>query len=529
MPRLIAPAPPSGTYVRTVADPTGVAATDTAAIQAAHDALPVGGGIIQLRAGAYAVSSLTFTKPVTLLGLGGSLLGDGALSPIRAVTTIICDSATADCLTFNAIGVTLRDFAVVNTAGTTPTAGTGIKLAAASQAHISGVSVVGFWNCVETSGNYFMVTGCHIYDPVNYGIFLNNQTSPYFDHADMVIANSVISHLFKTYNGAAGVRWESGGGVRILGCKINGGAMPGNSSAGKFGYAIDVACADGVSTGDFVINGNSLANFTSAGIRITLKGPTYAGTALIDTSITGNQINVSTAGVGVDLGAPTEAANNNVRNIVVADNVFANLGASAIRANNMTGLFIGPNVYDNVTGPLIRLGAGSYTGGLVNANVDMAGQNVRADAIDLIQDWRSLSSTNRIHDGVIHHRYRRHAAVRATNTWQTVFTFTPFALGSRGSAGRFKFSVSGNNGATGPIAGVYERLWAVTNNASSPTLATVGADTTAGAGEIAVQFVLSTNKVTVQVQIPSGAADANLDVICDLEIIGAVNTVHKGT
>ena len=65
--------------VQAVALPTGVGATDRAAVQAAHDALPAGGGTIQLAPGAYVfdATGVTFTKPIRMVGAGGVLLGYG--------------------------------------------------------------------------------------------------------------------------------------------------------------------------------------------------------------------------------------------------------------------------------------------------------------------------------------------------------------------------------------------------------------------------------------------------------------------
>lgn len=91
----------STTYaaVFVVPAPTGVAATDTAAVQAAIDAAAAaGGGLVSLRRGTYVVSALTLKDGVTLEGAGkfvttlraasGAVSGTGLLSlaagPVRA-------------------------------------------------------------------------------------------------------------------------------------------------------------------------------------------------------------------------------------------------------------------------------------------------------------------------------------------------------------------------------------------------------------------------------------------------------------
>jgi hypothetical protein len=503
-------------------------AMDLAAIQAAHDALPSTGGSIQLGTGAFYLNgALSFTKQVALRGWGGQFTGDASANPPRAITTIYVTTGNTDGITSAAHGCLFADFALVNTSGTTPTAGTGLNLTASSQAALSRVSVVGFYNNVQTNGVYFTIDSCHLWDAVNYCLYLNNTTAGYLDHGDLGIHNCDFGGFYKTWNPVAAIRWEGGGGLRIIGNKINGGIQPGNSSAGKCQVGIDLMAADGVSTGDLTIVGNSIANFSVSGIRIGLKGPSNTG-GFINVSITGNQINVgSGSAVGITLGTPTSATLNQIRSVDITGNVFYNLPGSSIVAQNMTSLQVGMNNHDTIGSPIILLGTnGSFTGGLTG--VTILPQQTQADAIDLIQDWRSQNNTNRNLDGRIQHEYRRHAHITAANVWQTQFVLTPWSTGGTGSAGRIKFTVSGTNGATGGFAGVYDRLWSITNNLATPTFVVVGTDTTAGAGQFAVQFVASANTITIQVQIITAATVTTGDLVCDLEIQGLVRTVHKG-
>lgn len=497
------------------------AVDDTAAVQAAITAAVAAKGKVYLSR-MYSVPNggLSASGPVTIEGSGGRLLlnnygaGGGTLT---ALAGFIVTADAVDCLALNGPGSILRDFGVINTRTSVNTSGRGIYNATASNSAMQRVTVVGFFDGIETSGTYWTIDSCHVYSPGRYGIFLNNAGAGIVDHGDIGINNCVIAASTRSWTARAGIRWESGGGIRIVGCKIIG------DVTGYFDTCIDIQVPDGNATGDLNIEGNSLSNFSVAAVRMGLKGPSNTGT-FIDTAITGNQINVGT-GAGV-LITPTSTQAGNLKNIVISDNVFANFSGPSISANGCTNLRIGPNVHENVGSPVILLGAGAY--GAAPIGVDYAEQTVKGDGIDIIQDWRSYFSTTTQLDGVTRHRYRRTLHITAANVWQTIGYIVPFALGSRGSGGKIRLTIAGNNATSGPVFGQYERTYVVTNNASTPTVATIGTDVTAGTGQWAVQFVTSTNKITVQVQVPTGASDTILDAFTDLEIVGAVNTVHKG-
>jgi hypothetical protein len=88
----------TGTYAAMVAAPTGVSATDSAAVQAAHDALPAGGGVLRLQRGTYDLTAgVTLSKQVTVQGEGGP-----SSVAFVAATTIQCASATATPITVTA-------------------------------------------------------------------------------------------------------------------------------------------------------------------------------------------------------------------------------------------------------------------------------------------------------------------------------------------------------------------------------------------------------------------------------------------
>lgn len=104
---------------------------DTAAIQAAINAVPSGGGIVLLPPGVYLVSTVTLPSNVTLQGSGPS------------ATFIRGSSATADIIQINtATAVTVQSLAVNNVLGTR-TSGTGLHITSCREVRITDVDVYG--------------------------------------------------------------------------------------------------------------------------------------------------------------------------------------------------------------------------------------------------------------------------------------------------------------------------------------------------------------------------------------------------
>jgi hypothetical protein len=235
---------------------------DTAAIQAALDAVPAVGGTVHLPAGTYSVPSggLTCAKPLTILGDGAGTYESGG-------SRIVCASATATLLTLSSPGAVVSGVALINSSGTRPTAGAGLLLTDFDYGRIERVLVDGFWNNVQVdSGYYFSLRDSAILNPRNYGVYLRNTTSLQFDHGDHVIEGCVIAKYGDTTAGGTAVRWESGGGLRFIGNKINANTQPGYTSTARLARGVDVYMA-GASTSVFTATGNSIENFSEYGIQ----------------------------------------------------------------------------------------------------------------------------------------------------------------------------------------------------------------------------------------------------------------------
>jgi hypothetical protein len=255
-------------------------ADDTTAVQAAFNAVPATGGWVHLPH-KYLVTGVSVPNRTKITGNGGL-----DQSTFTVTSGLTCAGSTATALTVNAHGCTLTDFSVVYTGGTRPTAGAGILFTKGDATRIRSVDVSGFWDCIRfNSGWYYTIDSCNIYDPVSNGIYLQNADSGGDDHGDQGIHNCVISKVRDTTTGGTAVMWQSGGGLRFTGNKINAGMQVGYPSTGQFNYGVHLNEFAAKSTSDFVAAGNSIENCGQFGIMV--EGG--AGSHYDQIVITGNE------------------------------------------------------------------------------------------------------------------------------------------------------------------------------------------------------------------------------------------------
>lgn len=246
--------------IQWAAAPTGT--DDSANIQAAHDALPADGGIIFLQGGVYKIptTQVVFSKPTRLVGVGRGT-NDSGLG-----TIIQCSSATLSPLKFTSEGSSISDLAVVNTSGTTPTAGAGILATDFDSGHIDRCRIVGFWNNVEIdAGFFYTISDTDIFAPVNYGAYLKNPSEQ--DHGDMTLHGVTFSKFSGSTNGGTALQWESGGGLKLIGCKANAGPEPGHAGDGYWDTIVRANIQG--TTSVFTVAGCSFEGFTNFGINVT--------------------------------------------------------------------------------------------------------------------------------------------------------------------------------------------------------------------------------------------------------------------
>jgi hypothetical protein len=314
---------------------TGVVATDTAAMVAAIAALPSTGGTIRLDSGPYlfTADAVNFTKPIHLIGVGpnGSSASTGS-SYLTIGSVIRCASATGAAIRVNADGCTFEKLSIQNTSSTTPTStSAGIRVETLGKSNrIIDVAVYNFYSNIDIVNGYeWFMTRLQIFDPVQHGIRLRGVALP--DGGDGIISDSNIYSGPNNLTPLAGIQWESGGGPKFIGNKINA------RGTAKFITGINFAVADGVGTSVVVVTGNSIEN-VGYGIILQCSGLLNTG-AFSNIAITSNQLRADTYAIAF---APQVAGR--ISNAVVASNTFANLpGARFLTAINTDSLDIGTN------------------------------------------------------------------------------------------------------------------------------------------------------------------------------------------
>lgn len=304
---------------------TGVAATDTAALQAAHDSFSANGGTIGLDAGPYVLTggSLNFTKPVHLLGTGpnGPPPTADLFLPIGSVMQ--CASTTANAITINADGCTLEKLYVQNTAVSSPVSGAGVQVASKGRStRIVDCTVDGFFIDVDfVSGFYWIVDRCVLTNPVSIGIQIDDALG--FDAGDQILSSTLVQPGPRTPNNTGtAIFWKSGGGLRVVNCKVNNNSLAGS---GTFQTAYALIVKDGTVTRVFVLANCSLEN-TQFGVIIQDTG-SHTGT-IGKIVIANNEFLTSSTAISIN---PTVGPFDDI-------DILGNVGTSTMTLANCTNV-----------------------------------------------------------------------------------------------------------------------------------------------------------------------------------------------
>lgn len=479
--------------------PTGVAATDYAALNALASLMPSTGGSITLRRGDYNLTgyTLTFSSPVKLMGQGS-----GDHRSLNAATRIITTSTTGDTVVISGNGSSIIDLAVVNTSGTAPTSGTGIRWTAGNAARMTRVMTAGFWNNVSfEQSEYPTLTNCLFIDPVNYGLWLRNLTNG--DAGDMSILGCSFSFSgLVSRTAAAAIRWESGGGLKMTGCKVN----MGPSSVGQFTYGLNLAVGTNVSTSVFVIAGNSFENTVSAAI----------------------------------LARPQDSTGQ-ISNVSIGNNEFANCGVSidleGTSGKILNNIAIGTNVHQNVTQGVVlkyasggvvesqKIGAVNGSGGVL---VDVGCSSLRVHRQMILGN----SSTNMITNNssttfsdhttppvdIDWHDKRPLPSITSTSTWVNLWTFPVAAYAS----GYITVTVTGIVQGKGSGSMTVKRSF-IRGSSGSSTVATVGTDAAVGTVfDLNFDTSSSVGNVVVQIKLDAAVGGTDMNGSATLDMTGDI-------
>jgi hypothetical protein len=493
---------------------------DTAALQAAINATPAG-GVLWLRPGSYSVPAggLTCDHPIRIFGHGSSDIG---ISTMVSGTEVVCGSATADLITFTgASGASaFHDFTLRNSSSTTPTAGSAMRFTTTTTGGpgpgdvttLRDCSFVGFYdNVVFEQGRYQNFTGCKFLDQVRYGVVLK---STVYDWGDQIFTGNLFCAITTTRIAVAAVYWESGGGLKFHGNKTNGNQ---NNLAQSIQSAILMNAADGGSTSDLIVTGNSLEGLNSHPIVLAQKGPTK-NSHFSNVVVTGNQALVVGSGYLVYCNATGVSAYNQ---IVISGNMQSG-GNGIFSGTFCNGIVVGPNrVSGQQAGtPTINIASTCTDAAISEQSVD--GQNAA-----LYTDGTYNPTGRRLYN----RSALRFAGTVTAGVTTAASQFLYRILPSGNSISTYTVEVMGNQPGAGTFYIKAVRRIVMGADGTAPTITTVGTDETAGAGGLTLAFDTATTvgQVGITAILPGGSTATETYAQTYFSVVGPVRAVSRGS
>lgn len=301
------------------------ATDDTSAVNAAIAAInAAGGGVLYFPPGTYKVTSAltTLTAGCTVIGCGPGAWGwDAGLTD--AVSIIEFTSATATLFYSTAQFFAIEGLAVINTAGTTPTAGAAVHGNGVEDYHqklmVTGCLFKGWYDTIDSqvTGQTF-IDRVEIFEPVRYGIRVRNTEE--VDSGGLHLNMSYIGA--KTATTGYGVHIESAGGHKIVG--LTTGHM-------ERGISMLAAAASSI----VLISTCSFEAYAGSAIYLDANGYNYR---LV--TVTGCEFGQFSNGTGNAIYI------EDIDDIVIANNLYyANTGTpTAIVLKNGARAYVGPYV-----------------------------------------------------------------------------------------------------------------------------------------------------------------------------------------
>lgn len=482
----------------------GGSTDDTSSVQAAIDDLPSEGGVVFFPAGTYKITApLTVATSAKFEGAGVGSADHLVSSP----TVLSFTSTSTDGFQVSASGCTFRDMAIINSG--TSTAGAGISITSGNYMTLDRVGVRGFYDCVSLEkGIYYQIRACYFLVPARYGLRIQN--TEVADAGDGFVGDGCV-FFPKTSGSTAAIRWETGGGLKVNGVKIN------INGAGKFTYGIDASIPDGESTSVFLVEASSIENISTTGVNVTQQGTTGEFGKIL---VVGNEfgpgagmptcVSVVSATVG-DLTSVTVANNymSATTNAISFDGVAGGLiggndiegtfSDSAISLKNVTGVRVAPNV---IIGSFTNAAVTIKSSATPSSGFSVDHQHVvptSASQTLVLDSSASVAAT--LKRGRVEYEETREIPAGMTTTYATVFQFLlPAEIGT---AGVLEFTITGVvTGGTSPdyFAIHGQRLLTLSKTAASNVTSTeLGTDTADGT---AVDYqILTTTAARADLQL----------------------------
>lgn len=348
------------------ASPAASAAANTAAIQAALS----GGGMVTLSTpGTYFVTGpIVISKPLRFVciansdgyastnlntGVNGSQPALYSNESRNASVRIATTQSTGNLFEINSHGVTFEGVHIENQSVTEPTSGSAIRVGTTGSP-ANGFGMIGcstYRNYIDidfSNSVAWTVSNCRLIGWVKYGIRVNNSEN--FDESDALVIGNWIMSGKNAASPDAGIYWQSGGGLRVIGNKISRIGATAAADAVRLKKGIWINPSNGVTTSVFIITGNSIEACNEDNI---LLDTTLNGGSIGIMTIVGNEFNCSPSSlVGANPNYTLRALSDvQLPFTIVFSGNAVNGCTSMIYSNLAYGINLGPN---SINGDVLR-------------------------------------------------------------------------------------------------------------------------------------------------------------------------------
>jgi hypothetical protein len=263
-------------------------ADDSMAISGTIAAIPSSGGVLYFPPG-YTFKTgggHKLNKPITVKGMGNA----NNFDTHSGISTIVCSSGSSVLFEVNAYKCSFEDLFLMGQTGTTPTAGAGISVVSGGDfMHFQNVTVHSFYYGIDMQDGFgWSMNQCKFINTAKYGVKI--QHVGFVDGGDQFIDNCMFWADGRTSD--AGIRQESGGGLKITNTKIVGSGQ----SDKQYHYGIDVYLGSAVTTSVLLIDNVSIENVDTNAIRVvTSPSPS---SILYNVQLNNLELAVNDKGVG---------------------------------------------------------------------------------------------------------------------------------------------------------------------------------------------------------------------------------------
>ncbi len=326
------------------ASPSGTAANNVLAFQAAHDSLPTTGGVILCPSGVYAVNNqINITKNVIFRGEGASQISDAVQTGCFINQT---DATKTTFAVSTSQRVVFEHLSIQGGAVGISVTGPNVGLQGAQGFRVDDVVFQSNGTALQINAAYgYVVTRSHFWTPSGFGIVHKNTWL-----SDAQDSNITDNHFFGGV-GSVGLSIQAGGLI-VKGNKFNG--------ASAQHIVIDLSGLNS-DTSDILIANNSIENFTSQGILVIRASGTFTvrNTHIVNNNFLGS--GGSSEGILVNANGTCAASwtstNCFFKGVVIAGNAMYTIGGAGISLSGGGGYSIdGNNISNSTSGIFLAAG-----------------------------------------------------------------------------------------------------------------------------------------------------------------------------